>query len=282
MGREAVQELGRTERSRTQRHKLEKEGRLNIEAYLRRIKYTSGIGPTAHTLSELHVAHLLTVPFENLDNHLGREIVLEEDKLVSKLVDQQRGGICYELNGAFAGLLRELGFNVAMLSAGVARAEGGFDPPFDHMTLMVRLEERWLADVGFGDSFREPLLLDSRDEQTQNGDAYRLVDAEDEHMILERREGETWKPQYRFTLQPYKLSDFAEMCRYHQTSPESPFTQRRTCSLATPEGRITVTGMRMITTVKGERYERELSGPEEYANALREHFGVALDEALFK
>ncbi|MEK6300113.1 MAG: arylamine N-acetyltransferase [Acidobacteriota bacterium] len=255
---------------------------MNIEAYLRRINYTGPTEPSVRTLRELHVAHLLRVPFENLDNHLGREIVLEEDKLVSKILDQQRGGICYELNGAFAVLLRELGFDVAMLSAGVARAEGGFDPPFDHMTLIVRLEQRWLADVGFGDSFREPLLLDSRDEQAKNGEAYRLVDESDEHLILERREGETWKPQYRFTLQSYELPDFAEMCRYHQTSPESPFTQRRTCSLATPEGRITVTGMRLIKTVRSERDERELSGPEEYAAALREHFGVTLDGALFK
>jgi len=255
---------------------------MNIEPYLRRINYTGPTEPTARTLRELHIAHLLAAPFENLDIHLGREIVLDEEKLLSKIVRQRRGGFCYELNGAFAVLLRELGFEVAMLSAGVARAEGGFDPPFDHMTLMVRLEERWLADVGFGDSFREPLLLDSRDEQPQNGDAYRLVDAEEEHLILERREAETWNPQYRFTLQPYALSDFAEMCRYHQTSPESPFTQRRTCSLATPEGRITVTGMRLITTARGSRDERELSGPADYANALREHFGVTLDEALFK
>jgi N-hydroxyarylamine O-acetyltransferase len=250
---------------------------MDIETYLQRINYAGPTEPTAPTLRELHLTHLLAVPFENLDIHLGREIVLDEEKLLSKIVRQHRGGFCYELNGAFAALLRELGFEVAMLSAGVARAEGGFDPPFDHMTLMVRLEELWLADVGFGDSFREPLLLDSRDEQTQNGEAYRLVDAEDEHLILERREAESWKPQYRFTLQPYELSDFAEMCRYHQTSPESPFTQRRTCSLATPEGRITVTGMRLIITDRGEREERELATHEEWIAAVREHVGIELE-----
>lgn len=255
---------------------------MDIEAYLRRINYTGTIEPGARTLSELHIAHLLNVPFENLDNHLGREIILDEDKLVSKLVEERRGGICYELNGAFASLLRKLGFEVTMLSAGVAREEGGFDPPFDHMTLMVRLEQRWLADVGFGDSFREPLLLDSRDEQTQNGEAYRLVDEDEEHLILERYQEESWKPQYRFTLQPYWLSDFGEMCRYHQTSPESPFTQRRTCSRAALEGRITVTGMRLIKTVRGQREERELADMKEYVAVLLEHFDVTLDETAFK
>ncbi|MFY9608282.1 MAG: arylamine N-acetyltransferase [Blastocatellia bacterium] len=255
---------------------------MDIEAYLRRINYTGSTEPSARTLRELHLAHLLNVPFENLDNHLGREIILDEDKLVSKIVDEQRGGICYELNGAFASLLRELRFDVTTLSAGVAREEGGFDPPFDHMTLMVRLERRWLADVGFGDSFREPLLLDVREEQKQNGEGYRLVDEADEHLILERREAESWKPQYRFALQPYGLSDFGEMCRYHQTSPESPFTQRRTCSRATPEGRITVTGMRLITTVRGQRNERELADIKEYIAVLREHFNVRIDDSAFQ
>ena len=164
-----------------------------------------------------------------------------------------------------------------MLSAGVARDEGGFDPPFDHMALLVHLEERWLADVGFGDSFREPLRLDVRGPQEQNGEAYRIVDAEEEHLVVERRETDKWKPQYRFTLQSYGLADFDEMCRYHQTSPESPFTQKRVCTRATVDGRITVTGMRLIVTDKGEKQEREFVSNEEWTAALREHFGVDLD-----
>lgn len=249
---------------------------LNVRRYLERINYEGLLDPTAETLRELHKAHLLAVPFENLDNHFGRQIVLDEEKLLRKILAERRGGICYELNGAFCALLRALGFEVSMLSAGVAREEGGFDPPFDHMTLLVRLEERWLADVGFGDSFREPILLDERREQVQSGDAYRLVEDEG-HLILQRRVGDVWKPQYRFTLEAYQLTDFAEMCHYHQTSPESPFTQRRTCTIATPEGRITVTGMRLIVTKRGAKQERELDGHEEWLAALDEHFGIELE-----
>jgi len=57
-------------------------------------------------------------------------------------------------------LLRELGFEVELVSAQVARTDGGFSPDFDHMALLVARDERWLADVGFGDSFIEPLLVD--------------------------------------------------------------------------------------------------------------------------
>lgn len=250
---------------------------MDVSGYLNRINYHGPRDVSVETLRELHIQHLLAVPFENLDNHIGRQIVLDEEKVIRKIVEERRGGICYELNGAFYALLRALGFEVSRLSAGVAREEGGFDPPFDHMTLLVQLEERWLADVGFGDSFREPLLLDARVEQVQQNDAYRLVE-EDEHLVLYRREKDLWKPQYRFTLEPYQYSDFADMCHYHQTSPESPFTQRRTCTLATTEGRITVTGHRLITTIKGTKNERELDGEEAWLSALREHFGIELHQ----
>ena len=248
---------------------------LDITAYLERINYRGPIEPTARNLRELHKAHLLAAPFENLDIHLGREIVLDEQKNYSKIVERRRGGFCYELNGAFAMLLRAMGYDVKMLSAGVADQKGEFGPPFDHMALMVELDERWLADVGFGESFREPLLLDEQGEQEQECGAYRIA-RDGELLTLEGREGDLWKPQYRFTLQPYEFTDYAEMCRYHQTSPESPFTQRRTCSLATVDGRITLTGMRLITTAGGERHERELADEHEYATVLRDRFGMQL------
>jgi N-hydroxyarylamine O-acetyltransferase len=249
---------------------------VDIPSYLRRMLYSGPLDVSAETLRELHKAHLLTIPFENLDNHVGRRIVLDEEKVIRKLVEERRGGVCYELNGAFCGLLREIGFDVSMLAAGVARDEGGFDPPFDHLTLMVNLDQRWLADVGFGDSFREPLLLDERGEQVQGDDAFQLTEA-DGHLILLRRESDAWKPQYRFTLEPYPYSAFSEMCIYHQTSPESIFTQRRACSLATNDGRITVTDKRVITTERGEKRERELVNRDEWRAALVEHFGIDLD-----
>src|ERR1035438_9191196 len=85
-------------------------------------------------LRDLQLAHLLTVPFENLSIHLGEPIVLEQADLVAKVVRMHRGGFCYELNGAFAGLLTALGFRVSMLSARVFGTGGQPGPPFDHMT----------------------------------------------------------------------------------------------------------------------------------------------------
>lgn len=252
---------------------------MQIEQYLKRINYSGSREPTAETLRGLQVAHLLTVPFENLSIHSGEPIVLEDNALFSKIVDRRRGGFCYEANGLFAALLRALGFDVAMLAAGVAKSEGGFGPRFDHMTLMVTLSERRLTDVGFGDSFLEPLLLDSRDEQVQGTRSFRIVD-DDDHLILMRRNpGSEWEPQYRFTLQPYTFADYEEMCHFHQTSPDSHFTKGRICSLATEDGRISLSEMRLITTTGPQllRDERTLADQDEYDRVLRDRFGIVMN-----
>ena len=251
---------------------------MNVDAYLERINYNGPRDVNAETLRSLQVAHLMSVPFENLSIHSGEPIVLNEDALYTKIVDARRGGFCYECNGLFAGLLRALGFEVAMLAAGVARADGSFGPIFDHMALMVTLNERWLADVGFGDSFLEPLLLDTRADQQQGTRLFRLIE-QDDHLILMRlNEGEDWQPQYRFTLQPYTFPDYEEMCRFHQTSPESHFTQNVICSRVTEDGRITLSDMRLVTTSGPQRIRQEqmLTSREEYDRVLREQFGIVM------
>lgn len=251
---------------------------MDVQAYLKRISYNGSLSVTPETLRDLQVAHLKAVPFENLSIHSGEPIVLEAEALFKKIVDERRGGFCYECNGSFAGLLRALGFNVEMLAAGVARHQGGFGPIFDHMALSVTLGERWLVDVGFGDSFLEPLLLDSRDEQRQGTRSFR-IDADDNgHLILLRRnDGEDWEPQYRFTLQPFDFPDYEEMCRFHQTSPESHFTQNAICSRVTEDGRITLSDVRLVTTSGPQRTRHEqMLTRAEYDDVLRDQFGIVM------
>src|SRR5689334_3711895 len=174
--------------------------KMNVEAYLKRINYHGPLDLTSETLRALQVAHLQSVPFENLSIHNGEPIVLDEDALFTKIVERKRGGFCYECNGVFAGLLRALGFEVVMLGAGVAHREGGFGPNFDHMALMVTLKDRWLVDVGFGESFVEPLLLDSRDVQVQGTHAFRIVEDGEYLIPMRRSDAGDWEPMYRFTL----------------------------------------------------------------------------------
>jgi len=250
---------------------------MDIGAYLKRLNYDGPTDPSADVLQALQVAHLLSVPFENLSIHAHEPIVLDDESLFAKIVERRRGGFCYELNGLFAALLRALGFKVEMLSAEVPNAQGEFSEPFDHMTLLVSLQQRWLVDVGFGDSFVAPLRIDQTSEQKQQHGSFRIA-AAGSHLVLDKCVAGAWRTEYRFTLQPYQFKDFAAMCVYHQTSPHSQFTQKRICSrLTAPGARITLSKMRFIeTSSDGQRRERTLSDEEEYRSILKEHFGIVM------
>ncbi|MEO1147106.1 MAG: arylamine N-acetyltransferase [Cyanobacteria bacterium J06638_22] len=248
---------------------------MDVAAYRQRIGDRSLCAPTVETLVRLHRNHLYSVPFENLDVHLGRSIVLSLPALFDKVVRQRRGGFCYELNSLFGWLLQELGFTVDFLSGRVF-SKGEFGPPFDHLLLRVEMGEPWIADVGFGDLFLEPLPLVAG-EHTQNGDPYCLELDGDEAVLYRRRSpSQSWEPQYAFSLKPHPLEDFQDMCGYHQSSPASPFTQKSLCSIATPEGRITLSNNRLIQTISGQRQQRKITTPEEYKTLLYRHFGLDL------
>jgi N-hydroxyarylamine O-acetyltransferase len=244
---------------------------MQVDAYLERIRYNGSCAPTAETLRRIHRAHLLAVPFENLDIHLGTPIVLSVQAFHEKIVGRWRGGFCYELNGLFAWLLTELGFRVSLLSGRVF-AQGQFSPEFDHLLLLVELDERWIADVGFGDSFLEPLRLDSQMDEEQQGRHYSIVEAGQEWTMRRRRQQAAWEPQYRFSLTPRRLDEFTDRCIYQQTSPESHFTQKTVCSLATERGRITLSNERLITTEGEQREEREIQSAEQYRRILATDF----------
>src|SRR5712664_1663125 len=251
---------------------------MDTKAYLERIGYRGPTRPSANVLRRLHRRHLLSVPFENLDIHLGRPIILSEEAFYDKIIKHHRGGFCYELNGSFAALLKRLGFKVSMLSARVARKSGGFSPDFDHMTLLVQLKDTWLADVGFGDSFTEPKRLDISIPQPDHGIDYHFT-RKDGRILLSRRTGEAgpWESQYLFSLRPRRLEDFVPRCRWQQTSPRSHFRKGRLCARLTSNGRLTLTDTKFIVTRAGKKAEGTLRNPKEFNALLHRHFGIELN-----
>jgi N-hydroxyarylamine O-acetyltransferase len=247
-----------------------------LGAYLDRIEVTRPRALGAEALRTLHQAHLLTVPFENLSIHLSEAISLDEDMLLGKIVTRRRGGFCYELNGAFALLLRALGAEVTMVAARVY-GDGSLGPPLDHMALLVRLADGtgpWLADVGFGSFTVHPLLLRSRQEQHDPAGMFRLAGAPDGDVdVLAGGE-----PQYRVEPRARSLADFVPTCWYQQTSPESHFTRSTICSRLTGDGRISISGHTVIRTSGGVRAEQQLAGDGALLAAYRDHFGIVLDQ----
>lgn len=165
--------------------------------------------------------------------------MLDPQLLVAKLVERYRGGFCYELNGAW-------------------------------------LDEPYLADVGFGRSFLQPLRLAVGAPQADPAGRSRIAAAPDGELDLLGDIDGAWVPQYRFALDARALDEFVDACTYHQTSPESHFTRGSVCSIATESGRVTIQGSRLIVSTSTERVEREL-GDEELRAAYRDHFGILLD-----
>lgn len=252
---------------------------MDLDRYLSRIGYVGPREPGQQALRQLHRAHLFSVPFENLSIGWGEPITLDEMAHYWKIVESRRGGFCYEQNGLFAWALREMGYPVEYLSASVWSAltpAPGYGPDFSHMLLKVDLHEPWIVDVGFGDSFLNPLMLRTSHEQVEGSRTHRLAREGEAYTLLTRRADGKWLERYRFTLQPRAVEDFTGMCLYHQTSPKSPFTQRRICSLARPDGRITLAGDEWIETGSdGTETRRPIQHEEEARQLLFEQFGIS-------
>ncbi|MFJ3665035.1 arylamine N-acetyltransferase [Streptomyces sp. NPDC090106] len=262
-----------------------------VDAYLHRLGAEHPAWPTVDVLRELHLRHLKAVPFENLSIHLGEEIVLEEKRLVEKLVGAGRGGFCYELNGAFGALLTALGFDVTLMAARVHGDEGRLGIPFDHLALRVRTVDHgdWLADVGFGAHSHYPLAFSERGEQSDPDGIFRIVEAGPDAAGARGGHGSAdaadldvvrdGRREYRLELRPRALADFAVGAWWQSTSPASRFTQSLVCSRVTEDGgRVTLAGRSLtVTAPDGERDVRELRADAEVLAAYRERFGIGLD-----
>lgn len=229
--------------------------------YLRYIGIDSIREPDIDFLRELQSNHLLTVPFENWDIHTGRKIELDTDKFIDKILRRNRGGFCYELNGAFAWLLERLGYKVSRLSARVEMQSGSFGPEFDHLTLLVDINGGYIVDVGFGASSLFPLPL-SGEQISEPLSVFRISRTDDGIYMYQSFKENAWHTEYLFSLNDHPLSAFHAMCEYHQTSPDSPFPKGTLCTKATVDGRVSIRGMMLVESRKEGKTERHISEPE--------------------
>jgi N-hydroxyarylamine O-acetyltransferase len=248
---------------------------MNVHGYLDRI----GLGaeefaPDAESLRRLQRSHLLTVPFENLDIHWKRPIVIDIDRFYAKIVDDRRGGFCYELNGLFNELLTSLSFQTRLISARV------FDgtthgPEFDHAAVIATIGgEEYLADVGFGALTAEPLRFVLDVEQTDQTGTFVIRRFADEYFEVAKRVESEWNSEYIFKNIARELREFAEMCDFQQFSPESHFTKGKLCSIMTENGRKTLTDSKLIVSVHGEKAEHDVADGTEFDRLLNDEFGI--------
>lgn len=248
---------------------------MDLDRYLARIGFDGPIRADRETLAGIMRAHMHRVPFENLDIHRGVPLSLDFDDLFDKIVDRQRGGFCYELNGLLSAALDEIGFVHTLLSCRVITGDR-LGPEFDHLALAVRIDDdTYLVDVGFGEGIRQPMKLSSGASETTAG-YRRWIERRDGMYAMVQENGSGEHSGFLIDDTPRALSEFHKMCRYHETSPESPFTNKPLCTLAQPSGRITLSGDILTRTEHGEKISEMPLSELERAEALREYFGITL------
>jgi len=218
---------------------------MNVKAYFDRIglPMPDDLTPTSELLRKLQFAHCTAVPYENLDMMRGIPTSLEVDALYEKIVVNRRGGLCFELNGAFGALLRELGYGVTDLAARYLRGESTI-PMRRHRVLKVQaIDGLWLCDVGIGEICpREPVRLLEGVAQAQLGELYRLEKDTFLGWVLSDFHKGAWRRFYSFTEEPQLMVDYIAPNFYCEKHPDSPFNKDEMFSLKTPTGRITLDG----------------------------------------
>ncbi|MDX3236320.1 arylamine N-acetyltransferase [Streptomyces sp. ME03-5709C] len=266
----------------------------DLDAYLARIGWTGERRPTAEVLRSVHRAHLLGIPFENLDPVLGRAPSLALPDLEAKLVHGRRGGYCYEHNTLFAAALTALGFRVTLLAARVlVGAQPGDVRPRTHMLMLTGVPGDpvpWVSDVGFGSigGLLEPMPLVAGVELRDTPRRHRLVHAPHDgplrlwHLQAHRpgaADDGGWEDQYAFTVEPFEAPDY-EVINWHvATNPRSPFSRGVHVQRTTDDAHLSLTGRRLTETASdGTRRELDLADADEVLRVLADDFGVRLPE----
>lgn len=249
---------------------------MDKQKYLKRIDFEpKEIRADLENLKYLQKNHLLHIPFENLDIHWKRTISLDTEKFYQKIIAEKRGGFCYELNGLFNEFLRTLCFQTKIISARVAQRDGNFGAEYDHLAILVKIDdEEFLVDIGFGDFAAEPLKFILDVEQIDENGTFLIRKFDDEYFEVVKKDGASWKSEYIFKDLARDLSEFSEMCNFHQTSPESHFTRGKLCSIMIENGRKTLTDKMFIETKNGERVETQVNSEAEFYEILEREFGI--------
>lgn len=252
---------------------------MDIRGYLKRINYNGVVYRDQATLRELQRNHAFAIPFETFDIHNQVPIILQINCLYQKVIHDNRGGYCYELNVLFHHLLTLSGFDAYMVAGRLHHGNNKYGREFEHMALVVELNGRlWLVDVGYGDFSLTPLAIVPGQIQSDGRHYYQIIDPVmvDGKSYLGvakwNHSKQDFKIDYLFTTEPRALEEFKGMNEYHQTSPESHFRRSLICTLPTREGRISLINNKLVRTENGKRQVRIIHGEDERDAVLEQYF----------
>ncbi len=250
----------------------------SIKKYLERIKYEGSLEVSYETLYGIHVSHALSIPFENLDVYNKKPILLDKETLFRKIVENGRGGYCFEMNGLLSIVLKELGFKVTDLLARACLEGEIFFAKLHHVMLVELDDKKWLVDVGFGgEGITAPVLIEEESEQEQFVNTYRIVTNPVFGYVLQRKVEDEYISIYAFTTDGCIPVDYVVANHFTSTFPESFFLKERFCTIPTEKGRLTLT-QGHFKVVEGEKVtETKVAGDKEFYELLKMHFGISIE-----
>lgn len=251
------------------------------KAYLNRIGFEGEVSPSLESLKALHQAQFFTLPFENFDIQLSKNIELDSSKIFDKLVHHKRGGYCFELNALFLMALKHFGFEARALLSRVHK----LDAPTGrgHQFTLVYLEGKsWIADLGFGGGTpREPIEIKLNTPVTlRDQQKIQLIETQLYGTMVQSFKEDQWQDLYSFNLDYVFAGDIDHGNFYSCHSPDSFFTYSRIASLPIQGGNISLLNHRIKKTIHGKSTEIILDEDETYIPALKKYFGIELDAKL--
>lgn len=254
---------------------------LDVSRYLQQLQLAAPPPVSLAGLTVLQQQHNALLPFETLTCLLRDPVPIDLDSVQHKLLAQQRGGYCFELNGALLALLQALGFDAHPLSARVLlSAEPGTLTARTHLLVRVRLDgEDWLVDAGFGSlTPTVPLRLQERGVQPTPHERFR-IDHDGLQFLLLAESGEAWRRLYGFDLQPPEPADNVVANWYVCTHPDSSFPGQLRASLTGPDWRRTIGSGNYSEYRSGQPpQKRALRDASDVREVLQTQFGVRVPE----
>ncbi|GEP85467.1 putative N-acetyltransferase [Staphylococcus piscifermentans] len=229
------------------------------------------------TLNMLIRHYMLQVPFENINVQNGWPLALTDKAMMHKVVDEHRGGFCYEMNYFFKHYLEYHGYKVGAMSATVMSPHG-WARENSHMSLVVAVDDtEYVVDIGFGDmpKFAMPLHTCPAEGMRDVTGLYRVHFADAQHYDVQKwsEAEEEWHIQYRALYQEKSLEDFADGIDFNQYHPDSPFVKGLLITKATETGRHTMTERKLTILSKGEKKALDVK-PANYEGLLSKYFGI--------
>jgi len=205
-----------------------------LSKYLRRVgisETAQQLAPTARLLCKLMMAHSRSIPFENLDVVCGRKISIVRADIVRKLVDERRGGYCWEQNALLQLALEAAGFEsvtplLCRVRWGKASDADGPVSAYTHMALKVQIEgTNYLADVGFsGVNSVAPVNLDVGETPQPLPEGEFRVERQGEYSALQLNVRGEYRALYKWRDEPGAYCD-QEACNWYScTFPSARFT----------------------------------------------------------